>query len=116
MSPNNYQQKCLEYMSNVSKESKINMMLEGAIGLCGESGEAAEIIKKIIFQGHDMSDEAKYNIALEIGDVLWYAAVLAHAFDYDLESIMAMNVAKLGARYGMEFSTKASIERKDVNA
>lgn len=116
MNANGYQKKCLEYLSDIGKASKTNMMLEGAIGLCGESGEAAEIIKKIIFQGHELTDDAKYNIALEIGDVLWYAAVLAHALDYDFESIMAMNMAKLGARYGKAFSIKASVERKDTNA
>ena len=68
----------------------------GVIGLCGEAGEASEIVKKYAFQGHALDS---YHLAIELGDVLWYIAYTAHNIGYPLGKIMAMNQEKLAKRY-----------------
>jgi len=71
----------------------------GAIGLAGEVGECTEPVKKWFFHHKKSSDEVRDELYEEIGDVLWYAACLASAFDLSLGDIAAHNVKKLEARY-----------------
>lgn len=81
----------------------------GLMGLCGESGEAIDILKKSMFQGHKLDKE---HIAKELGDVAWYLAVTANALGYDLETVLQMNVDKLMARYPEGFDADMSKNRK----
>src|SRR5512139_3289251 len=67
------------------------------LGLCGESGEVAERIKKLI-RDRVASEEVRTRIVLELGDVLWYIANLASDMDISLETIAASNVEKLHSR------------------
>lgn len=67
-----------------------------ALGLAGEAGEVANKIKKHIRDGVCNFDD----IADEIGDVLWYCAMLAHEIGYDLNTIAEGNVEKLLDRAG----------------
>lgn len=80
----------------------------GLMGLNGEAGEAIDILKKHLFQGHEL-DTA--HMAKELGDVAWYLAVSANAIGYDLETIMQMNVDKLKARYPDGFDAEHSLHR-----
>ena len=79
-----------------------------ALGLCGEAGEAAEIVKKHMGHGHDLDVD---NLAKELGDVLWYVAALATALDVNLSQVAQANVAKLRARYPDGFSEERSRNR-----
>ncbi len=79
-----------------------------ALGLCGESGEIADLIKKHLYQGHDLDTE---HIAKELGDVAWYLAFGATVIGYDLEDILQMNIDKLRARYPDGFDTERSQKR-----
>lgn len=81
-----------------------------ALGLTGEAGEVADIIKKHVGHGHPL-DRTK--LARELGDVLWYVAVLARDAGLSLEEVAAVNVAKLRARYPDGFSRAESINRVD---
>jgi NTP pyrophosphatase (non-canonical NTP hydrolase) len=78
---------------------KPNELLHLVLGLVGESGEIAEKFKKWI---RDLdSDESRIDradIAKELGDVLWYVAVLADYLDLSLDDIAAANLAKLASR------------------
>lgn len=65
-----------------------------ALGLCGESGEVAEKIKKYLRDG-TLNDK---EVAKELGDVLWYIANLAEDLGYDLAEIADMNLEKLADR------------------
>jgi NTP pyrophosphatase (non-canonical NTP hydrolase) len=76
------------------------------MGLNGEAGEAIDILKKHLFQGHEL-DTA--HMAKELGDVAWYLAVSADAIGYDLETVMQMNVDKLKVRYPDGFDAEHSL-------
>ena len=71
-----------------------------ALGLCGESGEVAEKIKKSIRDGlHNWPDEQfKEELTKELGDVLWYISALASDLDISLNEIAESNLQKLASR------------------
>ena len=89
--------------------SKEDRLLNGALGLVGESGEIADLIKKNRMQGHPLDIE---HVAKELGDVLWYVAETATAIGCDMETIMKMNIEKLRKRYPDGFDTERSQHRK----
>lgn len=69
------------------------------LGLTGEAGEVADKVKKVIRDNNQQfTDERKQAIALELGDVMWYIASLAHDLGYSLEEIAQMNLDKLASR------------------
>ena len=68
-----------------------------ALGLCGEAGEVADKIKKTV-RGDTPLDEVTGSIAMELGDVLWYVAVLADDLGVELEDVAKWNVDKLQRR------------------
>lgn len=81
-----------------------------ALGLTGESGEVAEMIKKALYHGHPLDiDELKK----ELGDVLWYLGAAATIYSISLDDIAARNICKLIERYPEGFSELDSINRKD---
>lgn len=88
---------------------RIGALENGLMGLCGEAGEAIDILKKHLFQGHDLDKE---HLAKELGDVAWYLAVSADALGYDLETVLLMNVEKLRARYPKCFDSDLSQNRR----
>ena len=86
------------------------MQLEnGLMGLNGEAGEAIDLLKKHLFQGHPLDRE---HLAKELGDVAWYLAVSADALSYTLEEVLEMNVKKLRLRYPEGFEVERSVSRK----
>ena len=107
MTINEYQIAALR-TAQTDKLSASDLLINSALGLCGESGEVADIVKKFRFQGHDLDFE---HIAKELGDIAWYLAVGAYSIGYDLEKILQMNVDKLENRYPDGFSTDRSLHR-----
>ena len=109
MTINQYQKEAMRTASGMSYEHN-GMLMNAALGICGEGGEVADIVKKATFQGHELDKE---HLAKELGDVAWYIAVGAQAIGYDLETVLQMNVDKLRARYPTGFSTEASLHRAE---
>ena len=107
MTTNEYQTAALR-TAQTDKLTANELLLNAALGLCGESGEVADLVKKHRFQGHDLDID---HVAKELGDVAWYLTVGAYAIGYDLETILRMNVDKLKARYPDGFSTDRSLHR-----
>jgi len=83
-------------------------LINGALGITGEAGEVADMIKKHVFHGHGLDMDA---LVKEIGDVCWYVALLCTAIGVDLKSVMEKNIEKLTTRYPEGFSEEASINR-----
>jgi NTP pyrophosphatase (non-canonical NTP hydrolase) len=74
-------------------------LLYPTLGLCGESGEVAEKIKKMVRdEGGVLTDERRQALSKEMGDVLWYLAQLATEAHLDLDAIAEANLAKLLSR------------------
>lgn len=63
---------------------KKDALINGVMGLCGESGEAIDIVKKWLMQGHEPD---KKHLVRELGDVAWYLAEAATALDVPLEAV-----------------------------
>ena len=87
---------------------KKDVLINGVMGLCGESGEVIDIVKKHLAQGHELDREA---LIKELGDVAWYLAETAYALDVPLEDVLQKNIDKLKARYPQGFETSRSIDR-----
>lgn len=93
---NDYQQAALRTAASRDKHHELFHLL---LGLVGETGEIAEKAKKIVrdrdsdFSHWDIEDLKK-----ELGDTLWYVAVLADYFDVQLDDIATLNIAKLADR------------------
>ena len=70
------------------------------LGLTGEAGEIANKVKKLIRDGADKEtlEQKKIEIGYELGDVLWYCAMLAREVDINLGHIMEKNIEKLHSR------------------
>lgn len=82
-----------DYLSN----KKDDQLLHAAMGLCGESAEVSELVKKHMFGKRKPID---YNLVKdELSDVFWYLALGLRALDIDLEELMAYNAKKLTDRY-----------------
>ena len=113
MTINEYQKEALRTAPTWRKSALwvdwVKPLENGLMGLNGEAGEAIDILKKHLFQGHPLDRE---HLAKELGDVAWYLAVSADALGYTLEEILEMNVKKLRARYPEGFKVERSVSRK----
>jgi NTP pyrophosphatase (non-canonical NTP hydrolase) len=69
------------------------------LGIAGEAGEVADVVKKILFHGKPFDDETKAHLLKEIGDVVWYADRLLMLLGLHLDDAMRANVEKLRERY-----------------
>ena len=89
--------------------SKKDVLINGVMGLCGESGEAIDIVKKHLAQGHPLDRE---KLIKELGDIAWYLAETATALDVSLEEVLQGNIEKLRRRYPEGFDTAHSLHRE----
>ena len=108
MTVNEYQNLAMKTL-NPALEKK-DVLINGVMGLCGESGEAIDIVKKWLAQGHELDRDA---LAKELGDIAWYLAETAYALEIPLEDIFAANIDKLKRRYPEGFSEARSRERTE---
>ena len=89
---------------------KKEILTNSVMGLCGESGEACDIVKKHLFHGHELDRES---LIKELGDVAWYLAEAASALDINLDEVFERNIEKLKKRYPEGFSEEQSINRTE---
>ena len=78
------------------------------LGLTGEAGEVADLIKKFVMHGHTLE---KDKLIKELGDVRWYLELACILAGTTMEEVEQRNIEKLMARYPNGFSTEASINR-----
>lgn len=95
MTLNEYQ----EFTDTTRDLEKTPEIIYTTFGLCGESGEVADKIKKAIRDADCIiAGTRREGIAMELGDVLWYIAQLSRDLGYSLEEIAQMNMLKLNDR------------------
>lgn len=92
-------------------DEKMVHLLHGAIGISTESGEIQDQLKKHIFYGKPLD---RVNLLEEVGDVMWYCALLLRNLDSSFEEIAAVNIKKLRARFGDKFS-EFDAQNRDLN-
>lgn len=107
MTINEYQEFAMRTLN--PELDKKDVLINGVMGLCGESGEAIDLVKKHLAQGHELDTE---HLAKELGDIAWYLAETAAAIGYSLEDILEMNIEKLKKRYPQGFSKDKSLNRE----
>ena len=103
MRANEYQKLAMKTLN--PKLDKKDVLINGVMGLCGESGEAIDIVKKHLAQGHELDRE---HLIKELGDVAWYLAETATALDVTLEEVLSKNIEKLRKRYPEGFKGQKS--------
>ncbi len=106
MDVNDYQKRAMSLLN--PELSRKDVLLNGVMGLCGESGEAIDIVKKWFAQGHELDKE---HLIKELGDIAWYLAETATALDVDLATVLQGNLDKLNKRYPEGFDAHRSIVR-----
>lgn len=104
---NDYQEAAMTTL-NPALDKK-DVLINSVMGLCGESGEAIDIVKKWLMQGHELDKE---HLIKELGDVAWYLAEAATALDIPLETVFQGNLDKLHQRFPNGFDTEASVHRR----
>jgi len=100
ISAEQYQKECLKTAKHF-KDKKAELSNWG-LGVAGEAGDLAGCIKKVLY--HD--DKQKQGIKENIGDTMWYIAMICNYFHWDLEEILAENATKLDSRYPQGFTEK----------
>lgn len=108
MTVNEYQQLAMRTLN--PELGKKDVLINSVMGLCGESGEAIDIVKRWLAQGHELDKE---HLAKELGDIAWYLAEAATALDIPLEDILQANIDKLKKRYPEGFEAERSILRPE---
>ena len=91
---NEYQEKARETAIYPSEQG----LIYTALGLCGEAGEVAEKVKKMIRDEIQLDAKYRGKLARELGDVLWYVANLAHEVGISLNEVAIRNITKLQSR------------------
>ena len=109
MTPNEYQKLAMATLN--PQLGQKDVLINAVMGLCGESGEAIDIVKKHLHQGHELDRE---KLIKELGDIAWYLAEAATALDIDLETVLERNIEKLKSRYPEGFSAERSIHRNTL--
>lgn len=110
MEINEYQKLALTTLNKELDHDKV--LLSGVMGLCGEAGEAIDLVKKHIAQGHDLDKEHLIN---ELGDVAWYIAITSYALGVSMDEVLTKNIEKLKKRYPEGFDSSKSVHRKKTD-
>ena len=108
MQVNEYQKAAMATL-NPALDKK-DVLINSVMGLCGESGEAIDIVKKWLMQGHELD---KAHLIKELGNVAWYLAEAATALDVPLEAVFQENLDKLRQRFPNGFDVGASANRRE---
>jgi len=103
--------KDFDAISSRLKDKRALRLLHGSCGIATEAGELLDALKKHIFYGREIDT---VNIVEEIGDLMWYSAIILDELGVAFEDVMEKNINKLKARYGEKFSeTSATVRNLD---
>ena len=85
-------------------------VFNSCLGLSGEVGETLDMIKKWVFHEKELDVD---HLKKELGDIMWYMAMMCYSFGFDLDEILQMNIDKLKARYPDGFDTERANHRSE---
>lgn len=85
-------------------------LLHATLGIAGESGELVDAIKKHVIYNKPLDIE---NVREEVGDIMWYIALLCRTLDFKLGDIFQENIDKLAKRYPEKYSDELAVKRLD---
>lgn len=88
-------------------------LVHAALGLTTEVGELVDPIKKYCIYGRAIDLNTEKNIKEEIGDILWYLAIIVNHYGFSFQDIMRENIHKLRIRYPEQWSQEAALARAD---
>ena len=97
-----------DYTEQASRLALMAPLIHGAMGLCTESAELLDAIKKHVYYGKQLD---VVNLWEELGDMLWYIALICDEMNFNLGEIKQRNIEKLRARYPEKFSQACAISR-----
>ena len=113
-----------DYLAFIDSTSKLDVqdnmnlprVMTSAIGMLAESGEFTEVLKKMVFQGKEFTEENRFHMKRELGDILWYWIQGCIALGYTPDEVMDENIKKLEARYpnGFEVARSETREAGDI--
>lgn len=103
-------QRLMEFSFKPNQRWDMAQLFNATLGLSGEVGEFNDLLKKSIF--HEKEWDEKH-LQSELGDILWYIALICDTFNWDLNLIMRANLYKLDKRYPEGFDTVKSNNRKE---
>ena len=96
----------------IVERDKIPYLLWGLSSEVGEvMGKAKRVIRDTVVPFDDLSYETRKEIAMELGDVLWYVATLAGHLQFDLSRVAEMNTSKLDRRMQLDLITGSGDDR-----
>lgn len=111
----NHTSQLISKLQNLHSMTDVNpaLLLTAAIGLAAETGEFAELPKKIVFQGKPCDEDTIFHMKRELGDIMWYWVNACRALGLDPNDVVEENVRKLESRYpGGKFDVHYSENRK----
>ena len=88
-------------------------LITAAMGIQAETGEFSEVVKKCIFQGKEMNEDARFHAMRELGDVIWYWIHAVNALGYQPDEVIRENIRKLEKRYPGGFEVERSEVREE---
>jgi len=112
----NYPDKLTQRIADINTNTTINpsLLLTAAMGLAAETGEFAEIPKKMLFQGKPVNEENIFHMKRELGDIMWYWINACRALNLDPNDVLEENIKKLESRYpGGNFNAHYSENRQE---
>lgn len=114
MNMTEYQRLAMRTANFAIYSSDMDAVVNAALGLCGEAGEFADILKKHLYQNSEEHPTPidRTHLEKELGDILWYVALACEGLGTNISTIMEMNIEKLRKRYPDGFSADRSQHRE----
>lgn len=109
-----------EFVTGLASEYSMkdfnSKLLTGGLGLAGEAGEVADLVKKVVFHGKEWNEDLRQKMILEVGDLGWYLAFICkNVLNVTLQDVIDANVKKLQDRYKTgKFTVKEFTEKENL--
>lgn len=101
----------IKFANRLDHQFDVINLLHATMGISTEAGELLDALKKHLAYGKEID---KVNLAEEVGDVLWYVAIILRELNMSFEEVMDMNINKLQRRFPDKFTEEAALNR-DLN-